>query len=447
MRHVSAVLCLAAAITAQTDWQRIVTAASPQAQYHAAMAYDVGRSRTVLFGGRTAATVFGETWEYDGVNWTQAAPAHAPSPRVWPRVAFDLLRNVTVLFGGDVGSGETWQYDGLDWTLLTPATQPPPRFAQAMWYDLPRQRVMMFGGALRPSGTLVNDTWQWDGTDWTQLQPTTSPSPRYSIEAAYDVGRDRAVLFGGAGVGTIALNDTWEWNGADWHRVLTPTTPTPRWGNKLAYHLSRQRVVMVGGRDAGGSIADTSEYDGFDWHPIGTATAFTAVENHAVVFDLARDRVVSYGGYPPINETWEYGDQGSGRFVPYGVGCAGTMGTPSLEAQGVPRRGQPFAMVVRTLPQAAPFVIGLLGLSKTQWNGVPLPLALAPFGMPGCTLFTGQAEPFVVPQGATSAFWTFSIPNLPVLQGLHFYPQAAVPDPGANPAGVTFTDAAEATVG
>ena len=44
---------------------------------------------------------------------------------------------------------------------------------------------------------------------------------------AYDIARDRVVLFGGEDL-TGLLSDTWEWDGFDWRRVPTDTAPPAR---------------------------------------------------------------------------------------------------------------------------------------------------------------------------------------------------------------------------
>ena len=47
---------------------------------------------------------------------------------------------------------------------------------------------------------------------WTQIRPATSPSARHSHAMAYDLARQRTVLFGGtAYFGGLHQADTWEW--------------------------------------------------------------------------------------------------------------------------------------------------------------------------------------------------------------------------------------------
>ncbi len=45
-----------------------------------------------------------------------------------------------------------------------------------MTYDAATGTVLLFGG--RVNGTVLSDTWSWDGTTWTQLTPATSPAAR-----------------------------------------------------------------------------------------------------------------------------------------------------------------------------------------------------------------------------------------------------------------------------
>src|SRR5436309_145576 len=84
-----------------------------------------------------------------------------------------------------------------------------PRDRHAMAYDSARGRVVLFGG----SG--LGDTWEWDGTSWTQ-RASSGPPPRYKHAMAYDSARGRVVLFGGDGAAGPYLADTWEWDGTAW---------------------------------------------------------------------------------------------------------------------------------------------------------------------------------------------------------------------------------------
>jgi hypothetical protein len=62
---------------------------------------------------------------------------------------------------------------------------------------------------------LFDDTWVWNGTDWTMQNPADRPSARERSGMAYDPVSRVLVLFGGDGVGGN-LGDTWTWDGANW---------------------------------------------------------------------------------------------------------------------------------------------------------------------------------------------------------------------------------------
>ena len=80
-----------------------------------------------------------------------------------------------------------------------------------------------------------------------------------------------------------------------------------------------------------------------------------------------------------------------------------------------------------------------IGLSASVAAGLPLPLDLAPFGLPGCTLLHDCALDFAAPTtalGATTAQHTLAVPSQPWCLGLTVYVQPFAPAPGANPAGL-----------
>ena len=89
----------------------------------------------------------------------------------------------------------------------------------AMVYDTARQRVVLFGGVSAPIGS-VNDTWEYDGTTWTQRTPASAPPAREYPAMAYDSTHQVTVLFGGF----PSLNDTWLWNGTTWSAPMQVQT-------------------------------------------------------------------------------------------------------------------------------------------------------------------------------------------------------------------------------
>ncbi|MCA8967768.1 MAG: peptidase S8, partial [Planctomycetes bacterium] len=252
----------------------------------------------VLFGGyRMGVGSYDDTWEWDGSTWTARSPSSRPSARGRHALAYDTARGRVVLFGGyDPALGnynDTWEWDGANWIERFPAVRPPVRNSHALVYDAARGRVLLFGGK---NFTDYDDTWEWDGTNWTQLIPTTRPPARSGHALAYDAARGRVVLFGGEqtcfGCGRLA--DTWEWDGTNWTQRRPAVSPSLRMGHALTYDAARSRVVLFGGRDvgpSGGASDDTWEWDGTNWTERFPATRPDARGWYGLTYDLARTRV------------------------------------------------------------------------------------------------------------------------------------------------------------
>src|SRR5439155_1054868 len=85
-------------------------------------------------------------------------------------------------------------------------------------------------------------TWEWDGTDWTQASPSTSPVLRDNAAMTYDSARGVTVLFGGFSPIGYRLSDTWEWDGQNWTQRSAANTPPARWGHTMVYDTIVHRV-------------------------------------------------------------------------------------------------------------------------------------------------------------------------------------------------------------
>lgn len=249
--------------------------ARPVGRYRHAMAYDSVRKRTVLFGGTDAnGSVLGDTWEWKSatpnpVGWTSMAIA-APSARDRLGMAFDVARSRIVIFGGADGAGvaqsDTWTYDGVTWTQVMPATTPPARYGQAMAYDSARNVVVMFGG--QGASGKINDTWEWNGVDWTQVMPASSPSIREGAGMTFDTVNNKLVLFGGLDSSSVLLQDTWLFDGTNWVVQSPATVPPARaYFGMASDNIGTQTVpnlrVVIEGGAAGPSAA--YEWSGTNW--------------------------------------------------------------------------------------------------------------------------------------------------------------------------------------
>jgi len=284
----------------------------PSPRLSHALAFDSNRSRVVMFGGETAigppTVLVGDTWEWDGGNWTQVEDI-GPSARKWFAMAYDRNRNRLVLFGGltaSGASGETWEWDGQDWTQVS-ETGPQARVLHAMAFDSSKNVVTLFGGQLQAADpaqqAILNDTWEWNGQDWTQ-QEDTGPN-RCAHAMAYDDTRKRLVLFGGIDAQSQEHGDTWEWDGATWTQ-RTDFGPPACSNPSLVF--TGAECVLFGGTHSGVNQKQTWTWDGTHWtarQDIGPS----ARTGDATAFDSVRQRVVLFGGLDqtqsPLGDTWE----------------------------------------------------------------------------------------------------------------------------------------------
>jgi hypothetical protein len=162
-----------------------------------------------------------------------------------------------------------WEWDGVQWSQVGDAMgdAPPARYRHAMAYDSARKRVVLFGGATGsdPITTTVDDTWEWDGSRWTEMHPPTRPASRSGHALVYDARRGRTVLFGGQGLNS-ARDDVWEWDGQTWIERHPSGGPGKLRAPAMAYDSTQQVVVLfdpvVHAIDGGGLwqlVADPGE--------------------------------------------------------------------------------------------------------------------------------------------------------------------------------------------
>lgn len=273
----------------------------PSPRNSSAMAYDSFRGRTILFGGGGNATV-GDTWEWDGSFWTQTQDI-GPAARFSCAMDYDSVSQLSVLFGGAVPAsgddavkafGDTWHWDGADWTQVS-ESGPTARFNHAVAFDSARNRLVLFGGQSAFVGTagatIFSDTWEFDGSNWTQ-QEDTGPSPRFGHLMAYD-GIGRVLLFGGENANQ-AFGDTWAWNGQEWVQIAE-FGPSARGFAAMAAGGGGTLVVYGGQTYAQQVLADTWQFEGTLWtqrQDIGPGPLALA----SMAFDSARSKVILFGG-------------------------------------------------------------------------------------------------------------------------------------------------------
>ncbi len=246
-------------------WTQKTPATSPPARELHAMAYDKLHQQVVLFGGLDTLDYRSDTWVWDGTNWTQKTPATVPPKQAFLCMAYDEARQrVVMACGGSFGTfiaNDTWVWDGSNWTHETSVANPPAGAESQIGYDQTRQQTVRLTYAFDSVARLYrSQTWLWDGTSWTQATPATSPAPRNVLAPLqFMTASQQTLLFGGTLTNTSAyVADNWVWDGVTWSQLNPTTSPSPRVGYGLAYDAVNQQVVLFGGEAGDGThLSDT----------------------------------------------------------------------------------------------------------------------------------------------------------------------------------------------
>jgi hypothetical protein len=220
------------------------------------------------------------------------------------RGVFDSHRRRVVMFGGERSGAldETWEFDGADWRQINTLHSPPARYGHGLAYDDHRQVAVLYGGYS------LNDTWEYDGSDWTQVITANVPPMKGSM--VYDSCRQQIVLYAAQ---FPYAGWVWEYDGHDWQEVgghqvgYRPATA-------MAFDRGRCRTVLFGGLDRYPGIAhnDTWEYDGENWVEVAVSNRPPARGRHELAYDPTLGKIVLFGGVHPAEkgtlfaDTWEY---------------------------------------------------------------------------------------------------------------------------------------------
>lgn len=185
-------------------------------------------------------------------GWRPVSTEHTPSPRYGAMVSYDVSTGKALLFGGTVEASEgiwvqnndSWEWDGTDWTHLKPVQSPPARASGALAYDPKRNITVLFGGADNLK-KYMRDTWIWDGKNWVQAntcETCYTPTNRGCHNMFYDTVREMIVLYGGCNENQVFYNDAWGWNGETWEYVEVQNSPIAS-GAPIVYDSKNQWAI------------------------------------------------------------------------------------------------------------------------------------------------------------------------------------------------------------
>lgn len=441
---VGCVLALGQGLLGQEyEW---VTATGPGGPYgDAVLVADTARGVMFAFGGLGSGSyVYCNSGVFVSSAYSSGAwvtyPGPGPSSRRGHAMAFDSQRSRVVMFGGQGGLQDTWEWDGLQWTPFPFTVPPVARGGHVMAFDNARGHTLMHGGMV--AGVPSGETWAWNGATWSLL---SSGGPTAGVAMAFHQGGAKAVLVG--------ANSTWLWDGLAWHPSAgSPNCITTFWDPV------RQDVLLVG------SIGTSRNPCVWRWNdassvwqvvpmragpgdlPSGVVSASFDPSSGQPVIRHSIQQMCNVGGPPTAYVNYMMSRmqpiaQVAAAATSSGVGC----GSLPLALSQDPLR-RPIINTSAVLDvQNAPIGLAYLaiGTSRTTLNSYSLPLLLTSLGFTGCYLRQSMdyegAYP-TSPTGPNATRATIAIPNDPVLLRQSVYLQAWAFAPGENPAEITVSN-------
>jgi hypothetical protein len=177
----------------------------------------------------------------------------------------------------------------------------PGRASHAMAFDQARGEVVLFGGW---EGSTLNDTWVWNGSNWTQRNPANKPPGNWDLAITFDAFHGEAVLvFASSFPGSC---QTWIWDGTDWTPLFyfMGTSPSAQRDHAMTYDVAHKKVIMFGGENNNANIDETWTWD-FGWTLLAPDQKPSARLGSAIAYDVTHDETVLFGGLlAAMNDTW-----------------------------------------------------------------------------------------------------------------------------------------------
>jgi hypothetical protein len=275
------------------------------------MAFDEVNGLLVVFGGQGYDSFgnliyYDDTWIFDGATWSGGSTSGTPQQpfaQAEAAMAWDGVSKKVLLYA----SGDCFQWTGNSWQLS--ASGPPSRKDAVMAWDPILQRVLLFGGYDSTGPGVLYDTWEWDGSTWTQRYPMHVPPYASGGAMAFDQTRGRIVYLSESGMIPIG---TFEWTGTDW--LTTIVAPPIEYFAGFAMSWTGQTVDVVSG---GGNFYNDQEWwwNGAAWvnrpltsggpiYRLGATMAWDTVNRRALLFGGRGADNPSIGA-TYLNDLWE----------------------------------------------------------------------------------------------------------------------------------------------
>jgi hypothetical protein len=305
-------------------WVQKFPAHSPTSRAAESMVFDSARQRVVVFGGRHGKTNLNDTWTYDGNDWTPITTSPAPFVRELAGAAYDSARDRIVLFGGTLQTysadgrtlteaplHDTWEFDGTVWHQIL--TDGPAVTKPILEYDPVRHQTIMIGY----DTAIATVMYAWDpvATKWNQIKPTLLPLCANEGAMTWQ-GSNNTILFtGGVCADSAVTEDTYEWDGTNWTKIDIALFVGRFLGEALTYDPDHQVVLLFGGAPATGNLqAGTYTYSNKVWTAVGDFTYPSPRSLFVFVTDPVRNVIDLYGGTDTATAFFDFWNYQNGQF-------------------------------------------------------------------------------------------------------------------------------------
>jgi hypothetical protein len=260
-----------------------------------ALGYDETNEQIVMFGGKWSNTYYPETWVTSdpSLGWTKVNTNTFVSGRINAAMAWDYENSQLVLFGGYRADGtildDMWTWDGSDWTQVAVDT-PSPRYFHSFISD-PVSKKMWIVGGKGASNEELEDVWEWDGTEWSDLGNT-------GIDLPINYHQYQRAIFQPSDSSIIMYSEyhrnTYRFKDGAWSEIATSTSPDAGWGYTFTYNPVTGSGILVGGTQ---DLRRTWEFKNNDWIELTSTTNPTYRYDGSAVFDIKNQQVVVANGY------------------------------------------------------------------------------------------------------------------------------------------------------
>lgn len=307
-------------------WLQIFPAHNPPARSGESMVFDSARNRVVIFGGRQGKLNLNDTWSFDGNDWTPINSANAPSVREIAAAAYDSVRDRIVLFGGthqtysndgktltETPLHDTWEFNGTNWTQIL--TDGPAVNKAILEYDPVRKQTIMLG--INASAATVMFAWDPAAAAWKSLTPSVLPTCANEGAMTWQSSNNTILYTGGICASTSGTEETYEWDGTNWTKIELTQFAGAYLGSALTFDPDRQVAVLFGGAPPTGVLlAGTFTYANKAWS--GTGDVDYPVPRSLFTFatDPVNKVIYLFGGVNDATSFFDFWTYSNGMFRP-----------------------------------------------------------------------------------------------------------------------------------